>query len=91
PAAALRFSPPATTTASGQTGLVASLTPRMPAMGGRRRSNGANAVQQVWTLRDGEPVALPVTVGASDGQWVEITGAGLTPGLLLITGTDEPE
>ncbi|MFA7261984.1 MAG: efflux RND transporter periplasmic adaptor subunit [Caulobacter sp.] len=91
PAAALRFSPPAAEAASGQTGLVASLTPRMPAIGGRRRTNGANTVQQVWTLRDGEPVALPVTVGASDGQWVEVSGANLAVGLALITGTDEAE
>lgn len=90
PAAALRFSPPAAA-AGGQTGLVASLTPRMPAMGGGRRTNGANTVQKVWTLRDGEPVALPVTVGASDGQWVEVSGANLAPGLRLITGTDEAE
>lgn len=92
PAAALRFSPPAATpAASGQTGLVASLTPRMPAMGGRRRGNGTNGAQQVWILRDGKPVALPVTVGASDGQWVEVSGANLAPGLRLITGTDEAE
>lgn len=92
PAAALRFSPQAATpAASGQTGLVASLTPRMPAMGGRRRSNGANAIQQLWILRDGAPVALPVTVGASDGLQVEVSGAGLAPGLAVITGTDEAE
>lgn len=85
PAAALRFSPPAAAAASG--GLVASLTPRMPGQG-RKRGSGSRA-QNLWVLKDGQPTALPVTVGATDGQWSEVSGEGLTEGLEVITGEAE--
>jgi HlyD family secretion protein len=86
PAAALRFTPPAAESA-GNTGLVASLTPRMP--GGGRRARGNNAAPMLWVLRDGQPAQMPVVVGATDGQWTEVSGTGLTPGLAVITSTAE--
>jgi len=38
-------------------------------------------------LRDGQPVAVPVTVGNSDGRMTEVTGERLEPGLLVITAS----
>lgn len=101
PNAALRFSPversaqaPAAA-ASGGRGIVGSLMPqRPPGMGGRRAGQGggnngstANAPQQrqVYVLREGAAVAVPVTTGISDGRLTEVTGGGLQAGMQVIT------
>ncbi len=45
-------------------------------------SNGHK--QLVWTLRDGRPVPIPVTVGVSDGHNTQILAKDLKPGLPLL-------
>lgn len=46
--------------------------------------------QLVWTLQDGRPVPITVTVGLSDGHNTEILAEGLKPGLpLLVNGVRE--
>ena len=40
--------------------------------------------RQLWVLRDGAPVALRVTVGASDGKRSEVSGNGLNEGDAVI-------
>lgn len=90
PAAALRFTPASAAAPTSQGGLVASLTPRMP--GQRRNGQGSGAdAQQVWILRKGLPAALPVTLGATNGQWTEAAGEGLKEGLAVITGEEAAE
>lgn len=44
----------------------------------------ADRKQRVWTLQDGRPVPIPVTVGLSDGDNTEILAGDLKPGLLLL-------
>ena len=88
PNSALRFTPTADSAgAAAQSGVLASLTPRMP--GGTRRSAAAGAstasAKQVWVLRDGAPAAVAVTPGISDGRVTEITGGDLQAGMLVIT------
>jgi len=87
PNAALRFTPTTSAAAAPKTGVMAALTPRMP--GGNRRSAAAGAstasARQVYVLRDGAPVAVPVMPGVSDGHMTEITGGDLQPGMLVIT------
>jgi HlyD family secretion protein len=46
--------------------------------------------RRVWVLRDGRPVAVPVTVGLTDGTRTEISGAGLTAGDLVILDVAGP-
>jgi HlyD family secretion protein len=46
----------------------------------------ANGEKQVWTLRDGQPVAVPVTLGLDDDSFSEITGGALKPGQTVIVG-----
>jgi HlyD family secretion protein len=94
PNAALRFTPPkpAEAQANGGGGLVASLLPRPPrGLGPRSRPQNARgargAARQIWLLRDGQPVAVPVTVGSSDGRMTEVKGEGLEPGLPVITAS----
>jgi HlyD family secretion protein len=45
-----------------------------------RRSGGTPPQAQVWVLRDGEPVAVPVTAGLDDDSFTEIVNGELKPG-----------
>ncbi len=88
PNAALRFAPPAPQAGKSEGGgLVGSLLPRFPRSKQSRPANGAakNGTRTLWTLRDGQPAPLPVTVGASDGRMTEVTGGELQAGMKVIT------
>jgi HlyD family secretion protein len=83
---------PATSGARG--GIVGSLIPRPPSSLSGRRQAGGNASgaaqgaagpRQVWMLRDGEPVAIPVTAGVTDGRLTEVSSEQLQPGMSVIT------
>jgi len=86
--AALRFTPPVAVKEEKKSGgLVASLMPRFPRSTPRRSNNAAerDGAQQVWVVRGGQPVAIPVQVGASDGRVSEVTGGELQAGMQVIT------
>lgn len=90
PNTALRFSPTVASASAAQAAkksFTASLLPRMP--GGSRRSASAGAstagAKQVWVLRDGVAVAVPVTPGISDGHLTEIVSGDLQVGMQVIT------
>ncbi|HPE71559.1 MAG TPA: efflux RND transporter periplasmic adaptor subunit [Candidatus Competibacter sp.] len=92
PNAALRFTPPQPAEAESKSGggLLASLLPRPPrSLTQRRRPTNAkdtrSAARRIWILRGGQPVAVPVTVGSSDGRMTEVMSEGLEPDLLVIT------
>ena len=96
PNTALRFTPSreksadevaAAPAASSGGGVVSKLVPRMPRGGGARKSAGGSglAAKQVWVIKDGQAVAVPVTVGISDGRMTEISGAGIQEGTAVIT------
>ena len=96
PNTALRFTPSreksadegaAAPAATSGGGVVSKLVPRMPRGGGARKSAGGNglAAKQVWVIKDGQAVAVPVTVGISDGRMTEISGAGIQEGTAVIT------
>jgi len=93
PNAALRFTPPQPAEAqSSGGGLVASLLPRPPFAQEYRAGLAAQRLAQqvavtALVLRDGQPVAVPVTVGSSDGRMTEVTGEGLESGLPVITAS----
>lgn len=83
PEAALQFQPASNRSGAG---LANALTPRMPRFGPapRKRSVDPKA-QQIWVLRDGKPMMIPVRVGASNGRETEIGGQGLSPGMQITT------
>jgi len=94
PNTALGFQPAAAGAASaapsGGGSIVAQLMPRPPGMNQRKPGSGgpgarAGQPRQVWVLKDGQPVALPVTVGVSNGRVTEVSGEGLSEGLEVIT------
>lgn len=88
PNAALRFTPTkATPKADGS--LVASLLPRPPSETKRATATAVPGALQVWVLEGGEPRAVPVKTGVSNGRFTEITGGDLKPGMAVITEYQE--
>lgn len=90
PNAALRFSPDAAA-AGGREGVTRVLMPGPPrgtASSQRREvAIGRGSAQRVYVLGpDGQPVAVEVTTGDSNGSQTEVTGEGLAEGALVITG-----
>lgn len=86
PNAALRYSPPLAPVKSQTGGSVInqlfsrSRSPRqtpLPAEAGMMR--------QIWLLKDGEPQALMIKLGESDGRYTEVLDGELEPGMALIT------
>lgn len=89
PNAALRFTPPAPKEKTPKPGgsLVGRLLPRRPRRSPSQRQPNrlANSSRQrVWMLRDGTPVAIPVTLGATDGSMTQVLTGDITPGLSLL-------
>jgi HlyD family secretion protein len=91
PNAALRFAPAAAgngaAVAGGNSGgLVSKMMPRLPRSGAQRRAGTTTAnVREIWVLRDGAPVAVPVTPGVSDGRRTEVESPDLREGDAVIT------
>ena len=90
----MRFTPDAQAPGAGGSGsaggLVSKLLPRPPGMGGRRTNGGAarensGGSGRIWVLQNGQPVAITVQKGVSDGRQTEVAGPGLTEGLAVIT------
>jgi HlyD family secretion protein len=89
PSTALRFTPPVQEEKKPSTGLVGSLLPRPPSSASKQREDfAANKKQQrVWTLKDGQLLAIPVTVGSTDGAMTEVVTGDIKPGMALVVDT----
>lgn len=82
PNAALRYAPPQTASESrGGSGLLGLIMPRRSSAGRPGTADG----KTIWVLRDGAPVALPVTLGETDGRQTAVTAEGLAQGDAVIT------
>ena len=88
PSSALRFTPPDTAAAGAAPkssgGITSLLVPRMP-RSASPKPGAAAGVQRVWILRDGQPAAVPVKAGATDGRMTQIIEGELHPGVAVIT------
>jgi HlyD family secretion protein len=60
------------------------LSPRRPGGSGATNAAVVGSAGTVWVLRDGVPVAVPVTRGLSNGRQTEIRGPGVEPGMAVI-------
>ncbi len=82
PNAALRYAPPqnAESSGNGGSGLIGLIIPAPPAS----RATTATG-KTVWVLRDGIPIEVAVTPGASDGKRTIITAGDLAEGDQIIT------
>lgn len=87
PNTALRFTPPVQEEKQSSGGLVGMLLPRPPRSGSTAREDtAANKKQQrVWTLKEDKLLAIPVTVGATDGVMTAMLTGDLTPGTAVVT------
>ena len=85
PNAALRFAPVAPQPAPSSGGFLGRLMPHPPHPISARATSVKGAERPIWVLRDGQPVELVVTTGASDGRFTEITSGALQPGMAVIT------
>lgn len=92
PNAALRFNPMPQEAPRGERGggLLGQLMPRPPPTRNNRSLGVQTEDQRVWVLRAGEPAAVPVQVGASDGIWTQVTAGELDPGTPLVVGLARP-
>lgn len=95
PTAALRFVPASTTAAPTATkkSFVQSLIP-MPTRNSKRPTDTDAAVKStgahIWILRDGHAESIAVQLGLNDGRNTEISGAGLTEGMVVILRANAP-
>ena len=77
---------PVAAPAAGSGSVVSKLLPSMPRSGGRKSASGNGPVaKQVWVLKDGQAVSVPVKPGISDGRMTEVSGEGLQEGMAVIT------
>lgn len=91
PNAALRYLPAVAAEPGSSGGLIAKLLPRPPQPKKQQAKTVATGSPQVWVLRDGQPAAVAVTVGASNGRQTEILGGELKAGMAVITDYRETQ
>jgi len=97
PTAALRFDPTTAVAATGavKKSFVQSLIPMPTRNRSRPESRDADEKPaakgaRIWVLRDGKAESIAVKTGLSDGRHTEISGEGLSEGLLIITRANTP-
>jgi HlyD family secretion protein len=85
PSAALRFTPPVRAEKAAPRGLLGAMLPRPPMPQAKPQEKAANGKQQVWTLKEGQPTVVPVTIGATNGIMAEVLEGDVKPGTVLVT------
>lgn len=85
PNAALRFTPSVARDEDRQSA-VSSLMPRFPRQAKTvKLKESAAGERAVWVLRDGQPVAVTVKTGATNGRVTELVSGDLSAGMPVIT------
>ncbi len=91
PSSALRFTPQtAQSTGNARSGgLLGAMLPRPPQSQSTVRddTNSKSKEQRVWTLRNGQLTAIPITKGATDGTMTEVVSGAIQSGVELVTDT----
>ncbi len=93
PNAALRFTPETTAAPEKKSGgnVMGALMPRMPRPSRKDKpAVNARGMQRVWVLQDGQPVAIDVRTGATNGSVTEVIGGELKAGMPVITEALSP-
>ncbi len=91
PNAALRFTPAVTATTQQKSsgGIMRFMMPRPPRSTPKAQEPAANGGKhRVWVLRDGQPAAIAVQTGATNGRLTEVLGSTLQAGTPLVTETE---
>jgi HlyD family secretion protein len=96
PNATLRFAPPSDEDQKSKQSrsLMSMLLPHPPQRhpsGNRKKESLADShKRKVWTLSEGKPVAVPLTIGATDGQMTEVKDGEIHAGLPLVVDMARP-
>ncbi|WP_180684333.1 efflux RND transporter periplasmic adaptor subunit [Tepidicella baoligensis] len=86
PNTALRFMPQLDEPQAQPSSVLARMMPRAPVSAPKTvRFDRRAGPRQIWVLQDGQPVAMTVVTGISDGRQTEVSGEGLVEGLQVIT------
>lgn len=85
PNAALRYSPPATQTETAEGGSGVFSLFRPPRMAPASAPEPTGSERTIWLLRDGQPVAVNIEIGSSDGQNTVIVKGDVKEGDRVIT------
>jgi HlyD family secretion protein len=93
PNAALRFRPPREAKGGQRQrrGLVSLLLPHRPSSSAserEKRTSPFTGKRFVWTLQNGKPSPIAVTVGATDGRMTEVLEEDIRPGMKLLTDVE---
>ena len=67
--------------------MVSFLFPRMPRQTPKIQSTVKNGTPRVWVLQDGQPKAIEIRTGATNGRMTEVIGEPLRAGMEVITET----
>jgi HlyD family secretion protein len=95
PTAALRFNPAtAAKTGPAKKSFVQSLIP-MPTRNRSRpeasdKDDKAKPAAHLYILRDGKAESIPIKAGLTDGRYTEVSGEGLSEGMLVILRNNTP-
>lgn len=91
PTSALRFVPslPGPDVKPPSNGLIGSLIPHPPDRQEKQPEEiiSNNEEQQVWTLREGRLIPIPITIGSTSGSWTEVISGDVKPGLAVVVDT----
>jgi HlyD family secretion protein len=93
PNAALRFTPPENSKETPRQGggILTKLFPRPRSSGPpaktRHEMSSGGKPQRVWSLRDGKPFPVSVSIGMTDGNHTQITGGEIRPDIQLVVDT----
>ncbi|MCL6583103.1 MAG: efflux RND transporter periplasmic adaptor subunit [bacterium] len=63
---------------------------RRPASVRQKKPSVSSHQRLVWALSGGKPVAIPLTIGLSDGQMTEVKAGEIQPGLPLLVDVVRP-
>jgi HlyD family secretion protein len=84
PNAALRFTPPAQAPAGGEVPLLRRILPGPPHFRAASPREETGSSRRAWILENGQPVEVPVSVGASDGRTTQVLEGALREGQPVI-------
>jgi HlyD family secretion protein len=92
PNAALRFTPPVASADEASGGVLSRIFPRPPRPVKKvqmRLVEAPGMTREIWVLKDGQPVAVTVRTGVSNGRLTEIVGSDLQAGDAVIVDYQE--
>jgi HlyD family secretion protein len=84
PNAALRYSPPASTSRSDQRSFLQRILPGRPPFREATKREDSGGKSTVWILKNGSLVSVRVTTGVSDGRRTELKSGDITPGQVVV-------